>query len=174
MVRMPPRYCAVLVRGSVELDTWTSFPAYIASMSSALALAAVPTVLLVGLVALTLVPVNLQLTVTDTALVLEPQGLDVLWTLHRRIEIPLSQVSSIKVVPRDQAPELGARVGASLPGIITAGSFGAGDDRTFWDVRRGDPLLVIYCQHGARYRAVVLEFADPYATLARTQTVLTH
>jgi hypothetical protein len=136
-------------------------------MSSALALAAVPTALLVGLVALTFVPVNLQLTVTSTALIVEPRGLDVLWTRCRRLEIPLAQVASIDVVPRREAPAVGTR----LFGTITAGWFGTGPDRTFWNVRGGDPLLVITCRSGAPFRAVVLEFADPYATLARTRTV---
>jgi hypothetical protein len=137
-------------------------------MSSALALAAVPTVLLVGLVALTLIPVNLQLTVTDTALIVEPRGLDVIWTRCRRLEVPLAQVASIEVLRRSDVPAVGPR----LLGTLIAGPFGAGADRTFWNVRGGDPVLVITCRPGAPFRALVLEFADPHATLARTRTVL--
>ncbi|MFI5913681.1 hypothetical protein [Dactylosporangium sp. NPDC051541] len=143
-------------------------------MSSALVLAAVPIVLAAGLFALMKVPTNLQLTVTDSALVIEPQGLDRLWTRRDRIEIPLAVVASIRIAPRSEAPPLPVRHnavhrnGLHLDGIITAGTHGD----TFWDVRRGDQLLIIQCRPGAELGALVLQFANPFATLTRTRTVL--
>ncbi|WP_433052975.1 hypothetical protein [Dactylosporangium sp. CS-033363] len=138
-------------------------------MSSALVLAAVPIVLAAGLLALMKVPTNLQLTVTDSALVIEPQGLDRLWTRRDRIEVPLSAVFSIRIAPRSEAPPLPGRGNTlHLPGIITAGPHGT----TFWDVRRGDQLLIIQCLPGAEFDALVLQFANPFATLTRTRTVL--
>ncbi|WP_433611317.1 hypothetical protein ACQP2P_43920 [Dactylosporangium sp. CA-139114] len=138
-------------------------------MSSALALAAAPIVLAAGLLALMKVPTNLQLTVTDSALVIEPQGLDRLWTRRDRIEVPLTAVASIRIAPRSEAPPLPERRNPlHLPGIITAGTHG----RTFWDVRRGDQLLIIQCHSSAEFDTLVLQFANPFATLTRTRTVL--
>ena len=133
----------------------------------------------IGLVVLALVmviavgitrPVNLTLTVADGRLVVEPRGFDVLMAQRRRIEVPLDRVTDVRVVPRDEAPRAGLRLpGAYLPGVIVAGSYGLGAERTFWDVRRGDPVLVIRCAEGSPYRALVMEFAEPYSVLARVR-----
>lgn len=138
-------------------------------MSSALVLAAASIVLAAGLLALMKVPTNLQLTVTGSALVIEPQGLDRLWTRRDRIELPLAVVASVRIAPRCEAPPRPERRSAlHVPGIITAGAHGT----TFWDVRRGDQLLIIQCHPGAEFATLVLQFANPFATLTRTRTVL--
>jgi len=144
-------------------------------MSSTLVLATVPLLLAAGLLALMKVPTNLQLTVTDTALVIEPQGLDRWWTRRDRIEVPVAAIASVRIVPRSEAPELGRRRGGlHLNGVITAGARGGDGPETFWDVRRGDQLLMITCRPGAEFGALVLQFANPFATLTRTRTVLAH
>ena len=47
-------------------------------------------------------------------------------------------------------------------------------DGTFWDVRDGDQLLMITCRPEAEFKALVLQFANPFATLTRTRTVVAH
>ena len=140
-------------------------------MSSVLVLAgaaAALAVLAVGLLALMKVPTNLQLTVTETALVIEPQGLDRWWTRRDRVEVPVAAIASIRIAPRSEAPAPPRRSGLHLDGIITAGRIGD----TFWDARRGDQLLIIKCLPGAEFGVLVLQFANPFATLVRTRTVL--
>ncbi|WP_432832293.1 hypothetical protein [Dactylosporangium sp. CA-092794] len=138
-------------------------------MSSALVLAAVPFVLAAGLLALMKVPTNLQLTVTDNAFVIEPQGLDRWWTRRARIEVPVSMIASIRIAPRSEAPPLPRHRGPlHIRGLITAGQYG----NIFWDVRRGDQLLIIRCLPGAEFGTLVLQLANPLATLIRTRTVL--
>ncbi|WP_344614062.1 hypothetical protein [Dactylosporangium salmoneum] len=134
--------------------------------SMLLALAAIPIVMAAALLALMKVPTNLQLTVTETALVVEPQGLDRWWTRRARIEVPVSAIAAIRIAPRSEA--LPPRGGLHVNGIITAGAQGD----TFWDVRRGDQLLIITCLPGAEFATLVLQFANPFSTLARTRTVL--
>lgn len=148
-------------------------------MGSALVLATVPLLVAAGLIALMKVPANLQLTVTETALVIEPQGLDRWWTRRERVELPLATIASIRIVPRSEAPAPGSRHrGIHLGGIITAGVHGDsvhGDGQAaFWDVRHGDQLLMISCRPGAEFATLVLQFANPFATLTRTRTVLAH
>ncbi|WP_432981032.1 hypothetical protein [Dactylosporangium sp. CA-233914] len=138
-------------------------------MSPALVLAAVPPLLAVVLLALMNVPTHLQLTVTGSALVIEPQGLDRWWTRRERIAVPLSAIASIRIAPRSEAPPLPRHRNAlHLRGIITAGRHGT----AFWDVRRGDQLLIITCHPGSEFANLVLQFANPFATLTRTRTVL--
>jgi hypothetical protein len=140
-------------------------------MGSVLVLATVPFLMLAGLIALMKVPTHLQLTVTEAALVIEPQGLDRWWTRRHRVEVPLATIGSIRIVPRSEAPALGGRhSGVHLNGIITAGVHGD----AFWDVRRGDQLLMISCRPGSEFGTLVLQFANPFATLTRTRTVLAH
>jgi hypothetical protein len=133
----------------------------------------VTVIVLVVLAAAVVRPVNLTLTITDGTLVVEPRGLDVVLAVRRRIAVPLDAVTEVRVVPRDQLRPRGLRLpGTYLPGGAIAGSFGTGEERAFWDVRRGDPLLVVRCAAGAPYRTLVLEFAEPYAVLARIRGAL--
>jgi hypothetical protein len=121
-----------------------------------------------------ILPVNLRVTL-GPALAVEPRGLDVLLTLRRRIEVPLGQVTDVRVVPRSQTPRLGLRLpGANVPGVCTAGSYIWGGERTFWDVRRADRVLVIRCAAGAPYQAFVLEFAEPDLVASRVREALAH
>lgn len=144
-------------------------------MSTGLALATVLGLIVAVPIALMRVPTHLQLTVTDTALVIEPQGLDRWWAGTGRIEVPLAAVASIRIVPRSEAPPAAGkrrlRPGAlHIDGVITAGVHGG----TFWDVRDGDQLLMITCRPEAQFTALVLQFANPFATLTRTRTVVAH
>jgi hypothetical protein len=140
-------------------------------MSSALVLAAVPILLAASLLALMKVPANIQLTVTEAALVIEPQGPDRWWTRRDRISVPIGSIASIRIIPRSEAPAAGSGVRPGelgIAGVITAGVHGT----TFWDVRRGDQLLLITCRPGAEFASLVLELPSPFATLTRTRTVI--
>lgn len=144
-------------------------------MSTGLALATVLGLIVAGPIALMRVPAHLQLTVTDTALVIEPQGLDSWWAATGRVEVPLAAIASIRIVPRSEAPQIDRRrrlrPGAlHLDGVITAGVHNG----TFWDVRTGDQLLMITCRPEAEFKALVLQIANPFATLTRTRTVVAH
>jgi len=140
-------------------------------MSSVLVLATVPLLTMAGLIALMKVPTHLQLTVTETALVIEPEGLDQWWTRRHRVEVPLETIGSIRIVPRSEAPAIDkeqTKKGLHIDNLITAGVHGD----TFWDVRHGDQLLMITCNNNAEFGTLVLQFANPFATLTRTRTVL--
>ncbi|MEV4516161.1 hypothetical protein AB0K00_45270 [Dactylosporangium sp. NPDC049525] len=144
-------------------------------MSTGLALATFLGLIVAGPIALMRVPTHLQLTVTDTALLIEPQGLDRWWAGTGSVEVPLAAIASIRIVPRSEAPAVAPkhklRPGAlHIDGVITAGVH----DGTFWDVRDGDQLLMITCRPEAEFKALVLQFANPFATLTRTRTVVAH
>jgi hypothetical protein len=53
-----------------------------------------------------------------------------------------------------------------------AGSYGTGDKRDFWLVRKADELLVIELRPGAAYRRIVLEVSDPHAEALRLRPEL--
>ncbi len=129
-----------------------------------------------GLTALMARPAQIRVEVAGDSFVVEPLGLDRLWCVRARIQIPQSAVSGVRVAARREVRPTGIRLpGSYLPGVITAGSYGTGDIRSFWDVRRADRVLVIDCTpHPAfGYRRLVLEVTDPDATAAILQRALT-
>lgn len=129
--------------------------------------------LLLALVAAALwLPARVDVAVEGTALVVRPRGFDALLCMRRRVVVPLARVALIRVVPRHEAPRPKLRWRVTVPGRIVAGSYGTGDTRTFWDVRRAERVLVISCRLGSEYKALVLEVPDPDATASRLNAAL--
>jgi hypothetical protein len=128
---------------------------------------------ILGTVPFIWLPARVEVTVKDDALVVRPRGYDVLWTFRRRVVVPLADVAMVRAVPRHQAPRVGLRrPGTAVPGVIVAGSYGSGDERTFWDVRRRERVLLISCRLGSEYKALVLEVPDPDAVAERLNASL--
>jgi hypothetical protein len=73
--------------------------------------------------------------VTGDRLSVQLEGMDKLWTLKSRLEIPLAHVTGAEVDPEVVRGWKGWRgPGAHLPGVIVAGTFHHEGDRVFWDV----------------------------------------
>jgi hypothetical protein len=99
--------------------------------------------------------------------------LDKLVCCRGDLVVPLAQVAAVTAARSVDVPRTGLRLpGTSLPGVIRAGSYGRGDERDLWDVRRGDAVLVLQLRGGAPYRRVVLEVPDPAAEERRLQPVV--
>jgi hypothetical protein len=97
-------------------------------------------------------------------LVVRMRGLDMLAAFRRTVRIPADHVRGIVVQRRDRVPAIGFHFpGLAVPGVLYAGAFGFGDDRTFWHVRRAELLLRVECVPGAEFRRLVLQVPDPTA-----------
>ena len=126
------------------------------------------------LTAAVLVPARLGIDVEDGELVVRLRGWDVFWCLRASVTVPLRAVRAVRAADRSELPRPGRQLpGVSVPGLITAGSSGVGDDRTFWDVRRAHRVLEVACLPGAGYRALILELPDPDGVAHRLQSMLT-
>ena len=109
----------------------------------------------------------------EDSLVVRMRGIDMLLAWRRTLRIPADHVRGIVVQHRDRLPEMGLRFpGIAVPGVLCAGTFGFGDDRSFWNVRRADLLLRVECRPGAEFRRLVLQVADPTAVARRLRPVL--
>jgi hypothetical protein len=110
-----------------------------------------------------------KVSIIDSALTIEVQGWDKLWSLTSRLEIPLEHV--IDVRPADDVVE-GIRLpGTHVPGVITAGTFVQDDSSVFWDVH--DPAKAIALDlRDERYAKLVIEVADPTATIDAVKQAL--
>jgi hypothetical protein len=101
-------------------------------------------------------------------LVVRLRGVDVLWTFRRRVTVSVDLVRGVAVSSLAAVPTHGLRLpGIAIPGVIRAGSYGTGNDRSFWDVRRGPEILWVELVDGAPYRRLILEVPDPHELALR-------
>lgn len=106
-------------------------------------------------------------------LVVRLRGLDMLLAFRRTLRIPADHVRGVVVQHRDRLPEVGLRFpGIAVPGVLYAGTFGFGDERSFWNVRRAELLLRVECRPGAEFRRLVLQVGDPTALARKLRPVL--
>ncbi len=104
--------------------------------------------------------------IDDGELVVEMEGMDKLWALKSRLSVPLANVRGAAVDPGVAKRETGIRApGASVPGVITAGTFFVEGERVFWDVHDGVKAVVIELVD-ERYARLVVEVDDPAGTVA--------
>jgi len=105
-----------------------------------------------------------QVSISGDTLVVEIEGLNKLWALKSRLEIPLRNVRGATVDPGIGREPKGIRApGAHVPGIITAGTFHVDGERIFWDVR--DPAKAVVIElRDERYARLVVQVTDPRAT----------
>ena len=103
-----------------------------------------------------------DLTVKGDRLSLQVKGLDRLWAMRSRLDIPLASVRAARVDPR-VARGLWKGVsapGTHIPGLIIAGTFYQDDKRIFWDVHDPDKTVVIDLV-GQRFDQLIVEVQDP-------------
>ena len=107
-------------------------------------------------------------------LIVEIEGLDKLWALKSRLVIPLANVRGATADPGILKESKGLRTpGAHVPGVITAGTFRLDGERVFWDVHDAAKALVIELAD-ERYARLVVQVADPRATVALIERSLNH
>ena len=101
------------------------------------------------------------------ALIVHVRGMDRLWALRSRLEIPLAHVLSAEADPElARGWRQGIRSGGTqLPGVITAGTFHQDGEKVFWDVHDPEKAVVIRLKD-ERYSRLVIEVEDPSSTVA--------
>ena len=111
-----------------------------------------------------------EVELTENALIVHVRGMDRLWALKSRLEIPLTHVVGAEVYPEvAQGWSKSIRApGTHVPGVITAGTFYQEGERVFWDVHDPGKTVVIRLRD-ERYARLVIEVEDPRATAAAIQ-----
>jgi len=105
--------------------------------------------------------------------VFQVEGLDKFWALRSRLEIPLAHITGVAIDP-DQARGWwhgGRLMGTNVPGLFAAGTFYSHGELVFWDVRDAANSIIISLEH-ERYKKLIIEVADPAATAAQLETVI--
>jgi hypothetical protein len=106
-----------------------------------------------------------RVNIDGDTLVVEIEGLDKLWALKSRLEIPLENVRGATIDPGIVREPKGLRApGTHLPGVVVAGTFHIHGQRVFWDVR--DPAKAVVIELAdERYARLIVQVDDPRATV---------
>ena len=114
-----------------------------------------------------------DLTVRGDRLRLQVKGLDRLWAMRSRLDIPLASVRAARVDPK-VARGLWKGVsapGTHIPGLIIAGTFYQDDKRIFWDVHDPHKTVVIELV-GHRYDQLIVEVHDPESVVKMIENAI--
>lgn len=109
---------------------------------------------------------NNQLTFTTEALVVEPQGLDKIWTLTSKISIPWQHVRGATYDPGMSREPKGWRGPGLATGQKFSGTFHADGGRQFWNVSGSENTVVIELAD-EHFERLVLSLTDPVEQTAQ-------
>jgi hypothetical protein len=111
--------------------------------------------------------------ISDDELIVTIDGWDRIWSLRGSLKVPLAHVAgagSGEAAAREWYK--GLRLGGTnIPGVLTAGYFYRHGSWVFWDVH--DPALAVAIDlHDEHYKQLVVQVADPAATIAAVQAAV--
>ena len=112
--------------------------------------------------------------IEGTAAVFAVEGLDKLWALRSRLEIPLAHITAVDHDPAQVGRWWhGVKLfGTDVPGLFAAGTFYYHGELVFWDVRDPAATVIVSLAH-ERYKKLIFEVADPAGTVTRLRDALT-
>lgn len=108
---------------------------------------------------------NNTVIVTEEALIVEPVGLDKLWSFTRRLTFPLTHVRGATFDPGMKDEPKGWRA----PGLRVAGklsgTFHTEGKKQFWNISGYDRAVVITLDPAETFNRLVITVADPHAVV---------
>jgi hypothetical protein len=109
----------------------------------------------------------IDVTIEGDRAVFNVEGLDKLWALRSRLEIPLAHILGAQHDPESVGRWWhGLKVfGTDIPGLFAAGTFYYQGELVFWDVRSPERTVIVSLDH-ERYKKLIIEVADPEAVVA--------
>jgi hypothetical protein len=109
-----------------------------------------------------------EVELAQDALIVHVRGMDQLFALRSRLEIPLSHVADAEADPQEARKRWHGIMerGIWVPGSITAGTYYHEGELMFWDVHDPEKTVVIRLKD-ERYQRLVIEVEDPEGTVAR-------
>ena len=109
-----------------------------------------------------------EVELAQDALIVHVQGMDRLFALRSRLEVPLSHVEGAEADAQEARRRWHGILerGMWVPGPITTGTYFQEGERVFWDVHDPEKTVEIRLKD-ERYGRLVIEVEDPEATVAR-------
>jgi hypothetical protein len=114
-----------------------------------------------------------DVTIEGERAVFHVQGVDRLWALRSRLEIPLAHIVLV-----DADTEQVSRwwhgfrlMGTNVPGVLAAGTFYFHGELVFWDAHDTAKTVIISLDH-ERYKKLIIEVANPEETIAQLHAAM--
>jgi len=103
-----------------------------------------------------------QISIEGDRVHFDVEGLDKLWALRSRLDIPLAHIRAVQIDPE---PARGwwhglRLLGSNIPGILTAGTFYQQGGVVFYDVHDPERTVVLELEHET-YKRLIVEVEDP-------------
>jgi hypothetical protein len=97
-----------------------------------------------------------RISIDDGILTVTMKGIDKVLALRGHVSVPVRHIRGVEVRP----PEAGRiwhgiRVGANIPGVVTAGTFFTGDGKVFYDVHDANRTVAIDLEDETYTRLIV-------------------
>lgn len=99
-------------------------------------------------------------TITDDNLIIEPQGLDKIWSFTQCLTIPWAHVRGATHDPGMKDAPKGWRGPGLRLGDKLSGTFHAGGERQLWNVNQFDNTIVIELNN-ERYARIIISVDNP-------------
>lgn len=116
-----------------------------------------------------------QVEIVGDKLVLTVNGIDVVLSFKKHLEVPLSAVTGVEIgVTAEAQAKLDDSLrlpGAYMPGIAIAGSYLEHGKWMFWNIHAGKKAISIALNH-EKYEYLVVEVDDPEAVAALIRSKL--
>lgn len=118
----------------------------------------------------------ISLAVTPTGLRMQFTGVDRVAACSRGLDVSFERIVGSRVMTRGEAIASSPRVpcpGSWWPGRLRAGSWGIGERRQLWGVRRSPRVIVVYLS-GRPFHRLVVDVEEPEGTHCAVETALLH
>jgi hypothetical protein len=105
--------------------------------------------------------------VFDAEVTITPRGLNKLWAFRRELRVPLGPIREVKIVSGIRSLPMGLRApGTAIPGLVLAGTYRKGGERSFYVLRDGRDMVVLELE-GHDFARVAVQTRDPYEVVTR-------
>ena len=106
-----------------------------------------------------------QISIEGDRVHFDVEGLDRLWSLRSRLDIPLAHIRAVQIDPEAARGWWhGLRLlGTNIPGILTVGTFYQHREIVFYDVHDPERTIVLELEHET-YKRLIVEVEDPRKT----------
>jgi hypothetical protein len=114
-----------------------------------------------------------DVTIDGDRAVFEVEGLDRLWSLRSRFDIPLAHITDVEHDPSQVNRWWhGLKImGTDVPGLFAAGTFYQKGGLVFWDIRHPENTIIVSLEH-ERYKKLIVEVGDAAETVARLRAAV--
>ena len=114
-----------------------------------------------------------NVTVLADSAVFEVEGLDRVFALRSRVEIPLTHITGAEFDPAQVGRWWHGwkLLGTDVPGLFAAGTFHYHGELVFWDVHDPNRAVTISLNH-ERYKKLIIEVEDPADVVRRIHAAL--